>query len=437
MTINDLQNSPSESSLGIFAEYPSTGEELSAKDQITKRRFKLLRRAAQLLPDERIADCQLRVAPGHDHVALKKNPKTGDVYYSHLVRCESYSCPICAYWRSEQDRKELSAALAQAQKKDLFPILVTVTIRHNASHELGELREALGVATDRTFSGRWYQDLKNEWGVQCKISSWEVTYGKNGWHPHKHILFFTDMEIVGKWVEKLNEHIAARWIEQLKKLGYDASWEHGVDVRTADSDIADYIAKFGREPLDKAWGVDSELAKTPVKTAKLDGLTPFELLAAADGDKATLERFSALVGWKDLNQIQRAAGWLYREYFHVFKGKARIHWGATREILELDVFLEEMQAEEEAERVEPEIIAQIPRGEGWKRISGYFAKEDLRAALVIVARHGDGDDLREWFKKRDIAATVFLPARPAPYPENIPLQESFLHMVQKRHYQEV
>lgn len=420
----DQKTSP----LGIFAEFPSTREKSedqpTAKDRITQQRFKLLRRAAQLLPDERISECQVRLAPEHDSVHVMRNTESGDVFFRHLVRCESYSCPICAYWRSEQDRHELSVALAEAEKLGLFPILVTCTLRHHAGDDLTDLREAVNTAFDRTFSGRWYQDFKDQNMIVGKISSWEVTYGKNGWHPHKHVLFFSELELVGKWIDKLADELKTRWIEQLHKLGYDATWANGIDVRTAESDIAAYIAKHGREPMEKSWGVDSEIAKSPVKSARLDGLTPFELLAAADGQKEALERFTAILGWKDTNTIKIHAGLLFKEYFYAFKGRARIHWGSMRKILSVDDALEAFAAANPPSDIEPQIVACIARGDEWRKVHGGRSGIDRRAELITHARKASYTDLAAWFKKHGIEAAIMIP--PDPEPQITIVQTTFL-----------
>ena len=44
----------------------------------------------------------------------------------------------------------------------------------------------------RFFEGRKAESLMVRLGKRFHITNYEVTYGKNGWHPHHHILIFSD-----------------------------------------------------------------------------------------------------------------------------------------------------------------------------------------------------------------------------------------------------
>ena len=45
------------------------------------------------------------------------------------------------------------------------------------------------------FEGRKAEALMGRLGKRFHITNYEVTYGKNGWHPHHHILVFSDKEL--------------------------------------------------------------------------------------------------------------------------------------------------------------------------------------------------------------------------------------------------
>lgn len=398
---------PKNPPLGSIAESPSTPRKTrdTVQNKVIRRRFQLLRTAANLLPGERIAGCQKHIAPGHDQVELARSTDQKSALFKHVLVCESYSCPVCAYWRAEADRHELSIALAQAQKLGLSPVLVTCTLSHHWGDKLADLQDTVNQAFDKSFSGRWYQDLKEEWGIQGKISNWETTIGANGWHPHKHVLFLCSYALTASQVSHLADLIKERWVQIVSDLGYTASYEHGIDVTTADSKIADYIAKFGREPMDKAWGVEHEIALSPAKSAGLEGMTPFDLLAAAAGDQAQMVRLSAFMNCRDFDKVRAMAGWLYKQYYSVFKGVPRIHWGKTRKLLELDQALESYAAENPPEKTEREAVATISR-KVWKRICD--PDDDMRSELLIFARTATGDQLLKWFETRGLVADVLI-----------------------------
>lgn len=417
------------SRLGIIAQYPSRPDfegkpstlpdsDKPPVDEAYRQRDALLNRAAMLLPNERIAKCQSAIAPGASHFVGLHNPdkKTGS--FSNLQVCDSYACPMCAYRRSEEDRHELSIALAQGFKLGLFPVLITCTIRHHMGDRLDDLRAAVGSAFDKTFSGRWYQDLKAAYDIATKVKTWEPTYNTNGHHPHLHILMWMGFELVGSHVLVFEALIKERWGAKLAAVGYDASWEHGISVETASSAIADYISKFGREPISRTWGVDSEMAKAPVKRALSDGFTPFDLLAVADGNVELLERWKLKFGNGDDKQVMLQAGRLYREYFEAFKGKPRIHWGSAKEVLGLEAALEEFSQNNPPEPNNSYALVLIERGANW----GVVLAKRLKPSLREVLKTGDVGQVQRWLDENEVVGTVpahllnDAPARPEPTP---------------------
>lgn len=397
-------------SLGSIAESPSKpapATKTNPKDDHIRARFKLLNTAAQLLPTERIAKCQKWLAPGAAAVEVHRTTDKQSAIFKHLQRCESYSCPVCAYYRAENDRHELSIALAEIQKRKWTPILITVTASHHWGDSLEVMQERLSKAYDATFSGRWYQELKAEWGIVLKIGSWDITIGMNGWHPHKHILAAVERELSPGQVAHLQGELYEKWAKETQRQGLRASAAYGIDVRTADSDIAAYIAKFGREPMEKAWGVEKEIAMAPAKSARLDGMTMFELLAAASGNRTALEKFAILTKCQDRNKLIAGAGYHFKEYFRAFKGVARIHWGKTRELLALDAALEAYAEQNPIEKPEIEAVA-IVELDDWKRIAD--SGDDMRAELAIFARDCNRESLLKWFALRGLKANVLIPA---------------------------
>lgn len=394
--------------LGIFAESSSTPRK-TAKDDVIRKRFRLLNTARGLLPDERISACQVKIAPLHDEVIVARSD-SGRVSFQHLQRCESYSCPICAFKRAEEDRHQLSIALAEAKLRGYTPVLLTETIQHHAVDSLPDLQTALRQAHDKVFSGRWYQELKEEWKIIGKVASWETTYGRNGWHPHRHILLFIDALLSAGQVNHLTTLLKERWLEKLRSLGGDASWERGLDVRTADSAIAEYISKFGHEPLQKHWAVEHEITKGLYKQVRTEGLTPFDLLAIAGGDQQLTQIFADLVRWSKTNDLQRWAGKLYVQWFKTFKGKARIHWGDMWALLGMDEAIKHHENEAKQEpKEEFTPILSLPR-KTWARICKF--DDDMRSELVIRCQDATGDDLVQWLARRNLLGEVLIQAPP-------------------------
>lgn len=388
--------------LGSIAQSSSAREESRStdnpQDATIRWRFKLLKTARRLLPGERIAQCMNQLAPGAGSFAAVYHPERSSASYAHLLHCESSSCPACALWKCENDRRRLSVIMAEGLKVGYFPVMITLTLQHNAGHKLKELLKVLHDAYGATFAGRWYKDLCTEYGIYSKASVYEPTYGANGWHPHMHILMFMSLELAGRWLTEFEAKLRQRWIDQLQRRGFDASWQNGLTVETADSKIADYIAKYGHEPVEQSWGADAEMAKAPVKKANRDGFTPLELLAAAGGQSEALERFMQRFGITERKAAQKRTGALYVEYFEAFKGRARLYIPAK-----LQAWLQTESAAAALEAPEPDDIHMvIGDSDCWKEI----ARRDLEADLLIAVRTGDAFKVMAWLGWHGIKAVV-------------------------------
>jgi hypothetical protein len=284
-------------------------------------------------------------------------------------------------------------------------MLLTFTLSHHAGDSLKSLERGLRTAFDKTFSGRWFQEFKAEWRVVGKITSSETTHGKNGWHPHLHVLLFTELEYAGKWPEAMEMQISERWIDKLKTLGFSANLAHGVDVRTAQSDIADYVAKWGREPIEAGWGADTELAKANVKRATSGGLTPFQLLGAAAGIQADLDAACILLG-ADREVVKKRCAGLYVEFFNAMKGRARLHWGDMWRILDMDAAIADFEHDNPTKDADTWTIFFCERGEIWNYLRGVKTGVDLRAELLEVCATKDAQKVRSWLAEHRIKGGI-------------------------------
>jgi hypothetical protein len=179
--------------------------------------------------------------------------------------------------------------------------MITVTLQHSKNNPLIDLITAIKGAWRGLTSGRWYQDFASTWGIIGTVKGVEITYGDHGWHPHFHILVFTRLSDSDLMPDLIREHVSARWVDMLKRRGFYASDDAGVDVVVGDGQAARYVSK---------WGLDDEVTKTPVKVARQGSVTPFGLLdlyisgEAWAGDKF-IEYATATEG---LRQLRYSAG---------------------------------------------------------------------------------------------------------------------------------
>ncbi len=326
-------------------------------------RFALQSSARELLPRELVAKCLRRPIPGRS-VDVCYAPARSSAHYAGLQVCASvWHCPVCAAKISERRRVELTAGLLATSQPGCVArrvLLVTFTLQHTASDALSLVLASLKAARARLVSGKAAAGFAAKYGIVGYVRSLEVTYGKNGWHPHLHVLYFFDREVP---ILAFEQHIKARWSAAVAALGGSASLEHGCDVKFADQDVAAYVAKWGKDPK---WTAAHEVAKAVTKKGRVGGLTPLELLS-------------------DYHNGNAAAGRRWLEYAVNFQGQRQLWWShglrALLGLVEQEKTDDELAAEQNDIAI---ILASLSPG-AWRLVVG----NDARAELLEVAATGD------------------------------------------------
>lgn len=230
--------------------------------------------------------------------------------------------------------------------------LVTLTIRHGLEDQLPSTIERLSKALRRVKSGRAAVRLRQDFGIVGDVRALEVTYGRNGWHPHTHALTFSRAPLTGARLTRYRRRLFVLWYRACEREGLPLpSYRYGVDVRGARY-ASDYVAK---------WGFAAELAKPGAKTGRAGGRTPWELLAdAGSGDKR--------------------AAWLFREYAECFKGRRQLWWSrGLAERLSLKGQLTDQQLLDLPEDDNPSLMTVIDR-DTWTCVLRAGAQEQVLAA---------------------------------------------------------
>ena len=212
--------------------------------------------------------------------------------------------------------------------------------------------------------GQAAQELRKRFGILGTISVREVTWSKqNGWHPHCHELVFCSAEIN---VDEYDQTVRKQWQRSTEREGLSIN-EHGFSVSRTYGSVADYVAKFGREPVQTPWGAATEMTKGHLKRGHTEGhLTPFAMLALISQ------------GCDELKPV-------FREYARWFKGKHQLVWSAGLRALLLGNEAEKADAEL-AQEEEPEVVllGRLARPQWWKVLA-----KDAREQLLEVAGSGD------------------------------------------------
>lgn len=359
-------------SLGNVAKHAAALPNAEKEDRSARRaaacrhRFGLQRSAGWLLPHERVRRCCRYLRKGETHVEVLHSPSEGRAHYGSLEVCSSvWLCPVCATKIAEGRREELAAAVAACRSEGGAVLHLALTVRHGRRDDLQQLLDCFTRAYRSLTSHRAYKALRGRYQLFGSVRALEVTHGEeNGWHPHYHVLLFLSRPLTDQQIAELSAELLSLWRRCAASEGLDMT-ARGVELRSTGGAVADYVSKFGRDPLCDPWGPESELAKSHVKRGRGDRSTPWDLL----------RRFEVGDG--------RAAH-LFREYAGVFKGRQQLVWSPhLRAVLGL---ADELSDQQVAERL-PDDAVHL----GWLSLDQWHLvlRYELRAELLVIAGAGD------------------------------------------------
>ena len=365
--------------LGILTKSASIPDFEGLRANATRRaeKYALQNEATKLLPDERIRFCLKHRIDASKSVAVRYNERTSQAHYSNLQRCGSiWLCPICAAQISEGRRSELSQGIKNfCTESEGSVYLLTLTNAHNHGDNLSALLGGQVKALKYLWSDRKPKEKFQMLNKIGHIICTEVTNGKNGWHPHFHILLFFAQKIDEK---SLQSFIAGHWQHCCKKAGLKIpSLEHGCDLR-GGAYAEQYIAK---------WGLENEMTKGHLKKGSNGSNTPWDLLRLSENGCA-------------------ASGRLFQQYAKAFKGKRQLSWsrGLKALLLVEEATDEALATETEQNSIEVKLIAL----EIWRLIKRYKVRADFLKAVEmdIIDGYSRADDLVMEIAKKHIKENI-------------------------------
>lgn len=243
----------------------------------------------------RVNYCLKRRIAKDKPIGILYNEQRERAHYGNLQRCGSvWTCPICAAQITEGRREEVKLAFKNWRDDGGYIVMATFTNRHHVGDNLAELLDGQKKALKRFWEKTKLVKTLKDLGYVGRLVATEVTYGKNGWHPHYHmIMFFNDVVDV----VELQELLGLEWQAACKKTGMKIpTLENGVQVQ--DGAKADkYVSK---------WGIEEEITKGHVKKGRDNSLTPFDLLRFSEDDAEYTK--------------------LFRQYADAFKGRRQLIW---------------------------------------------------------------------------------------------------------------
>ncbi len=356
-------------------------------DDFTLYRKKILllqRTAKKLLPSHPVGGCLWNIARGENGVDVEYSPVTGRARYRKLQTCGSvWVCPVCALIVAERRAEEIRLALAKLTADGGSAAFATFTVSHGRGDSLERVLEGFLAAFRYLSSKPSYKRLRARYGVLGYIRVLEVTNGRNGWHPHTHVLFCFERVLSEGDVDRFADELYPLWQSACAREGLVMSRQYGLHVVPAYGTVEAYLAKFGRSPK---WDISREMTKGHVKSGRSVAgsvqLTPMQLLEAAHaGDDR--------------------CGRLFAEFAERFNGKAQIYWspGLRARLLPDDQAVSDAElvaASDEAARIALEMTS--PEWEAVKKVP-----HGRPRVLELVEAERGGADLARAFVSEAVA----------------------------------
>ena len=309
----------------------------------------------------KVSKCRVARYSSDSDVFVLKSKEHGTSHFGGLIVCaRAWACPVCApimqakraervaqafQWaynkeqrsdaidlsieeykrRAFEDSQFENGFISKKKRRQFMPspdllnselkvAMITFTTPHSKSDTVQTLFPKFQLAMSYMKEHRRYRDFKKAIGYVGEITATEITFGLNGPHIHRHVLYFikdtSDLETETVFKDFFNRS----WGHALQRAGllddcgtkqYENFLKHGVDV-IARAHESDYIIKQGTE---SAWGADSEMTKASSKQGKKFGRTPFEVLAGSSSSYRDAKIFIDYIkGTKGKAQLTFSAG---------------------------------------------------------------------------------------------------------------------------------
>ena len=190
---------------------------------------------------------------------LMRQGGDGQVRPGGIATCKSvWGCLGCAARRRALKSAMVKYYVQAHQTAGKGVSFGSFTLAHYPTDSLADLLEGLRKAFTDMRHLKVYKDAEADHGIIGWIAALEITHGRNGWHPHLHVLFFHEEHLEIEYGDnaELRGALHEAFARQIDRhLGRTVHQIHGVDlapVRTTprgdgDEALARYLGKIQLE----------------------------------------------------------------------------------------------------------------------------------------------------------------------------------------------
>lgn len=243
----------------------------------------------------RVCNCFRLKSHRSFQVSLRKKDGARRAHYGDLQTCGSvWSCPVCSSIISEGRTEILQQAINnwRSMSLDNCVIMITLTTPHYIFESLADVLavqdNAVRIMTKQPIKKggyKRYSQILKDIGSVGSFTGREITFGQNGWHPHRHILIFCKRQPLSS-LRRLRHDIVIAWSLAFLRAGgeirnMDHFQQRAVSVdQITDDDGFTRISRYVTTVEGETWTLAKEATKGISKLAKNGNITPFGMLQA-------------------------------------------------------------------------------------------------------------------------------------------------------------
>lgn len=312
-TNNQAKNARTGAPLGNIA-IVSSGDIISDGHKTRVKRYKLLSEAQRILTENNVLSprtgkphrtrfCHARRTYLADNITIKLNNNdiNSEASIGNVQTCGTpWGCAVCAPRIAVEKGTLVKKALVYAQEKHLIPVMIGLTASHSLHTPLKEFKKKFKSAWKMFSSHRQWRKFKKTYGLKHWIANREITYGRNGWHYHMHLLLFMDA-VTLKYADEdisLEKTLTELWLNCLSHNGLKGLDEYALKVSASENVGKEYLTKIGLTEDAKTGDLQYEMTAF---SNKKSGYTIWDILRHARygsrlSERLYIEFVSAMFG---------------------------------------------------------------------------------------------------------------------------------------------